>query len=684
MIKQWMPNSTSIQWKVVAIIMVVVLFSILSAAVTIINYEQGKSTTNERYRVESIAEILSQPLTAAVVFQDEFTANELLLPLMSDPTVIDVNVLTNKNEKFLSLDSPHVNTDGETQLHLVISRPLIYDGTVYGRLVVRLNDLAVKKHIRAYTVFIGFIASITLCLSLIMAIIFARYIIRPILRLGRLAHKVTETNNYALRATVVTRDEIGQLTHNFNLMLQNIEQRDHNLEKQVKQRTLELEVVNDKLQKQAYGDSLSGLPNRRYLNERLRKHVYDFARGKSIGFSMLFLDLDGFKEVNDTMGHDYGDVLLVAASKRLRASVRPSDLVARLGGDEFTILIPDVIKESVSTKVAHKIREALREPFIIKGEEVTVTVSIGIAVFPTHGSTVESILKCADLAMYEAKAEGRDCYKYFNDSMMQALLNKRKLVTDLKQAISEQQFEVYYQPIMDLTSGDMVKVEALIRWNHPSGGMIFPNDFISIAEEFGIITEIGAWVLNKTTQDAKALKDAFGRDIQVCINVSPSQFKGDFEWATSWLESEAANELSRGSISFEITEHLLMTSDDIVRERLEQLKRAGIEIAIDDFGVGYSSLSYLQQIDVDTLKIDRSFVRYLEIDSSSQALCKAMINMAEELGIRIVAEGVENQEQADLLASFGCCYGQGYYFSYPVPLAELITKQPYFCHSRIA
>lgn len=665
----------SIQVKVVILFMILALFTVATTAVIIINYEKSNSIVKEQYRLESIAEILGPALTATVVFNDEVTASELMLPLMSDQTIIDARVELDDNRLFVKVNSPYTHIDDLATEHLSVSRKLTHDGSHYGSLIIRANDSAISKHISVYTLFISFIAAITLTISFILSLVFSRYIIKPISNLSRLAKQVTETNNYALRSNVTAHDEIGVLSQAFNQMLQQIELRDSNLERQVKQRTNELQLVNEQLSRQAYQDSLLDMPNRRFFSETLQTLVDQYEREVSVGFSILFLDLDGFKEVNDTLGHDYGDLLLVAVSKRLNSAKRKSDLLARLGGDEFTILISDVVDEKVASRVAKEIHQALRAPFFIHGEEISITGSIGIALFPNNGSSVEAIMKSADLAMYEAKAEGRNCFRYFDDSMMQRLIDQREVVADLKVALLDDQLEIHYQPIVDLNSGSIVKVEALVRWKHPVKGLIYPNDFIQLAEEFGIINDIGEWVLLRALKDWQTLSDAFGCPIQISVNVSPAQFKTDFSWATSFLKQLHHCGIEPKHISFEITENLLMSSDDIVKERLKQLKKAGIQIAIDDFGVGYSSLSYLQQIEVDILKIDRSFVQHLTVDINSQTLCKAMINMAKELGICVVAEGVEEQKHAEILAQFGCTLGQGYYFAKPMPISMLITNQ---------
>ena len=483
-----------------------------------------------------------------------------------------------------------------------------------------------------------------------------------------------QKHNYNLRSKVLSTDEVGNLASCFNLMLETIEQRDHSLEEKVLQRTNALKIANSQLTTQAFSDPLSGLPNRRYILDRLSDLI---THTSDTNFAILGLDLDGFKEINDTMGHDYGDLLLIDVSRCISDTLPTSATLARLGGDEFIILVENFSSKATLNQIAIDIHHRLSGGFSIKNKHVYVTVSIGIATYPEDGNTVENIVKYADLAMYKSKETGRNCHHFFNAIMLDDVLKKRELIDDLRSSIVNNEFELYYQPIIDLSTNKIRKAEALIRWHHPVRGMVPPLEFISVAEEVGLIVEIGEWVARTAAQDLADLKK-LGADehFQISVNVSPIQFKDGGQWMSHWFEYVAGLGLSHDAIIVEITENLLMESEESVRSQLTKLKKQGVPIAIDDFGVGYSSLSYLQKMDVDILKIDKSFVDDLETKSNSRDLCQIMIMLAQHLSIQVIAEGIENEEQRMILANLGCQFGQGYLFSKPLPLT--LFKQKYF------
>ncbi|WP_413702380.1 putative bifunctional diguanylate cyclase/phosphodiesterase [Psychromonas sp. KJ10-10] len=407
--------------------------------------------------------------------------------------------------------------------------------------------------------------------------------------------------------------------------------------------------------------------------EKLAELVYQQADAH---FAIIALDLDGFKEINDTLGHDYGDLLLQAVTQRIVNILPENAVAARLGGDEFIVLIDKIDNKAIVETTAQNIKLAIIENYNIKNKHVYVTASIGITLFPEDGKTVETLFKYADLAMYKSKELGRNCYQFFNPNMLDLLVKKRKLIEDLRIGLKQGQFELYYQPITDLISGRICKAEALIRWKHPTRGIVSPLEFIPVAEETGLIKELGLWVAKTATSDLSELLALGAEHFQISINVSPEQFKGNDQWITNWFEHMQMLGLNKDAIIVEITENLLMENEDSIRIKLMKLKKHGITIAIDDFGVGYSSLSYLQKMDVDILKIDKSFVDDLVMQSNSRDLCRTMIIMARHLNIQVIAEGIETQEQKKILTDFGCEFGQGYLFSKPLPLEQF--KENYF------
>ena len=421
--------------------------------------------------------------------------------------------------------------------------------------------------------------------------------------------------------------------------------------------------------KQANYDPLTGLPNRRMLLEYLSTEILRIDRNKS-HFALMFLDLDFFKEVNDTLGHDMGDLLLQETAKRLKSCIRESDVVARLGGDEFTVVLSAVDSPRGIERVAQGILERVAEPYSLGDETAYISASIGITIYPDDANSIDSLLKHADQAMYAAKEQGRNRFHYFTPSMQEYAHYRMALVKDLRSAIGRKEFEIYYQPIIDMANGRVHKAEALIRWNHPERGMVSPGEFIPVAEETGLINDIGNWVFEKAAQQSARWRSEFGVEIQISINKSPIQFRDEGDVFASWLTLLRHLGLSSNAICVEITEGLLLDASMGVTDKLLAYRDAGIQVSLDDFGTGYSSLAYLKKFDIDYLKIDQSFTRNLESDSDGLALCEAIIVMAHKLGIKVIAEGVETPYQQQILADAGCDFGQGYLFSKPVPLAE--------------
>ncbi|MBI5462325.1 MAG: EAL domain-containing protein [Gammaproteobacteria bacterium] len=425
----------------------------------------------------------------------------------------------------------------------------------------------------------------------------------------------------------------------------------------------------DMIWRQANYDTLTGLPNRRMFHDRLTLETKKLHRSR-FPLAVLFIDIDKFKEVNDTLGHDMGDTLLVEAAHRIGGCVRETDTVARLGGDEFTVVMNDIDDIHRVDVLCQNILHALDRPFHLGSEEVYLSASIGITLYPNDTTEVGDLLKNADQAMYAAKHAGGRRFSYFTPSMQQAALTRLRLANDLRGALAAGQFRVYFQPIVDLATGRIDKAEALIRWQHPVRGMVSPAEFIALAEETGLIVEIGDWVFRETAQQIKRWRTRYNPELQISVNESPVQFRGDNGPHTVWPAYLQELDLPGQSMVIEITEGVLLSAEPDVLKKLLQFHSAGIQISLDDFGTGYSSLSYLMKFDLDYLKIDQSFIQDLAPDSGGMALSEAIIVMAHKLGIKVIAEGVETEQQRNLLAAVGCDYGQGYLFSRPVPPEE--------------
>ncbi len=429
----------------------------------------------------------------------------------------------------------------------------------------------------------------------------------------------------------------------------------------------------EQIWRQANFDPLTDLPNRRMFRDRLEQEIKKAHRMGQL-FALLFIDLDRFKEINDTLGHDIGDNLLKETARRLQTCVRESDTVARLGGDEFTIILSELDSIDRSEPIAKNLLQKLSTPFSLNNELAYVSASIGITFYPNDSTDLSQLLKNADQAMYAAKNQGRNSYRFFTKALQDALEARAALLADLRNALANNQFALCYQPIVDLLSGEIHKAEALLRWHHPQRGLINPAEFIPLAEETGLIREIGDWVFETAAQQVKNWRTDIHPDFQISVNKSPVQFQSPEHAPADWFTHLNKLGLSGQSIVVEITEGLLLDANIAVHNHLMAFRDAGMQVAIDDFGTGYSALSYLKKFDIDFLKIDQSFVRNLSVDSNDFVLCEAIIVMAHKLGLKVIAEGVETAQQRDLLTAIGCDYGQGYLFAKPLP-AELFVQQ---------
>ncbi len=428
-------------------------------------------------------------------------------------------------------------------------------------------------------------------------------------------------------------------------------------------------IAEETIRFQAYHDLLTSLPNRSLLKDRLNQAISQ-ARRNDHKVAVMFLDLDRFKVVNDTLGHMIGDELLRSVGQRLQSCLRDCDTLARIGGDEFTILLPEVHDHSSATEVAKKIIRNLKKPFIVEGHECFISTSIGIAHYPDDGSNMETLIKNADMAMYSIKGEGKDGYHFYDKNMQEEFSAHMNLENDMRRALNNDQFVLYFQPQIDINQKKIVAFEALIRWQHPEKGFILPSEFISLAEETGIIQPIGSWVISQCIQQLAEWKKRGIYNTRIAVNLSACQLKQDNLIETIQTQL-AAHGLDGSQLEIEITENVIMKDIENGIRVLNQLHNMGIKIAIDDFGTGYSSLLYLKKLPIDTLKIDKSFIRDIHLDEDL-SIIKAIITMAEGLGIDVISEGVETMAQLQQLVHLNCFNVQGFLFSRPLPAAEAI------------
>ena len=428
--------------------------------------------------------------------------------------------------------------------------------------------------------------------------------------------------------------------------------------------------------RQAHYDDLTGLPNRKLFAELLGQEIKKADRSNHSVW-LLFVDMDGFKGVNDTFGHHVGDQLLSLLSKRLQDTLREADIIARLSGDEFVISINESESLSDADIIAQKIISSFDQAFDIDSNPIFISASIGIANYPNDATTAQELLKFADQSMYMAKKQGKNRFTYFTPALEIAAKMRLEIANDLRSAMTQNEFILNYQPIVDLKTNALKKAEALIRWNHPEKGLISPAEFIPIAEETGVICDIGLWVIEQSIKDLTNWKQTYSTAIQVSINLSPAQLMSTDERYDRWLELIGREGLYGTDIVLEITEGMMLQGDSQINNRLLQYRDKDIQVAIDDFGTGHSSLSYLKKFDIDFLKIDKSFIDNLQKGASEESICEAIVSMAHKLGLMVIAEGIETEEQLLLLLDMGCDYGQGYLFSRP--LDKETFEKKYLC-----
>jgi diguanylate cyclase (GGDEF)-like protein len=487
--------------------------------------------------------------------------------------------------------------------------------------------------------------------SIVIGYLLERFILSRITEMIQKMWYIRSSGDLSVRVTVTGHDELSDLEREMNKMISALEEN------------------QQEIKHQAYHDMLTGLPNRLLFFDRLEQAIAQAKRTEQ-NTALLFIDLDRFKPINDTLGHSAGDSLLKAVADRLKGCTRDSDTVSRLGGDEFTVILTNIKGENHVAKVSQKIIDTLSAPFLLQGNEVFITPSIGISLFPLDGETAEQLVVHADIAMYQAKGQGNQ-YQFFTADMNAPSFERLRMENNLRRALEREEFVVYYQPMIDIKTAQVIGVEALIRWNHHEKGHIQPAEFICIAEETGLIVPIGDWVLRTACLQNKNWQKIGLPPLRLSVNLSTRHFlKRDLAVKVENILLETG--LEPYYLELEITENSLMENIEASMATLERLREIGLYIAIDDFGSGYSSLSYLRQLPANTLKIDRSFLQGVPVDSRDSSIVESIIALGHSLNMKVIAEGVERLEQLEFLEKTGCDKGQGYYFGKPMPAEEFI------------
>lgn len=648
----------------------------------------------------TLTRIIGASSTAAVTFGDRVSAEETLETLENQPHILAAAIYFRDGELLAEYFRAEL---GEASLpppmsedslmfwdnYVDIYRGIYLDGERIGTIFMRSDVQKLNSRLLWYLLVVAVVLAFSLLLAFLVSKGFQRLITDPIVRLAGTARRISVEKNYALRASAEGQDEIRDLIDGFNEMLDEIQRRDvelkrhrERLEEMVARRTAELQQANlelaeakdraesaaRRLAHQAYHDALTGLPNRVLLNDRLSVALAHAERNQSL-LALLFLDVDQFKLINDTLGHASGDTLLCMIAERLQECVRSEDTIARLGGDEFMILLPYIQHAEDAAEVAHKITEALNRPLVVEGQELHLTISIGISIYPDDGGDVETLMRNADASMYRAKESGRNQYMFYRPDMAVASYRRLALESQLRRVVERDELRLFFQPQVMASDSGIIGAEALLRWENPDMGMLGPDQFIPLAEEIGVIEAIGEWVMLTACQHAQRWQAAGYEGFRVSVNLSARQFQRDYMQTMVQAVLDETG-LPSGSLELEITESLSMQNVHATIETLNALHAMGVQIAIDDFGTGYSSLSYLKKFPIHTVKIDRSFVQDIPEDRDDAALASAIIAMAHSLGLRVVAEGVETDDQLRFFRAQACDLLQGYLFGRPVPASE--------------
>ena len=693
----------SIRRKLTLIIVVISSVSLLLASIAFIATDRINTREALGNNLRTMADIIAANSSAALLFGDTLAGEENLGFLEAQEHIEAVEIFGLDGSEFVSYRKestghahPRKPDFGTNNIlfrdnHIELFSNITHEGEIIGVVYIRSDTKAVRERLVWFLGIVCVVLLTSLLVTLMLSAQMQRIITDPLLRLSAIARQISIEKNYSLRVIGKGKDELGNLVVDFNKMLDEIQLRDNELkdhktqlEDRVTQRTRELEESNNQLSQSkrqaetvakrmeyhAHHDDLTGLPNRILLNDRINTELAHARRQKSM-MALLFLDLDRFKLINDSLGHAIGDQLLRVISRRLKNCVRDEDTIARLGGDEFMILLPRITSSSDAGRVGRKITEALVEPVSCNGHEIHITTSIGISIYPFDSTDVETLIKNADISMYRAKELGRNKVVYYTAEMNAGSRKQLALETNLRKALDRGELELHYQPKINTARNTVVGVEALLRWNHPTMGSVSPAEFIPVAEDSGLIIPIGEWVLETAFKQLRKWHDAGHDELTMAVNLSSAQL------SRSGIEATIHDSIENAGIDpcmaeLEITENIAIHDIDSAIAILNKLKCTGINIAMDDFGTGYSSLSYLRKLPIDIVKIDQSFVRDIPDSKEAILIAQAIIAMAQSLRLSLIVEGIENVKQLNYFRQQGCEVMQGFLFSRPVAAEDIL------------
>jgi diguanylate cyclase (GGDEF)-like protein len=698
----WNFRNIPIRRKLSLLIVTISTVSLLLASIAFITSDRISIQQTITDNLRTMANIIAANSTAALLFSDPVAAQETLDFLKTQQHIQTAAIFSMNEREFaryikpgLKLELPSAKLKNENALfwgeYVELYTHITYQGEQIGVVYLRSDIDLIHDRLTRLLGIIALVFAVSLLVSFILSAKLQRIITDPLLRLSAIARQVRTEKNYSVRVIGKGNDELGNLITDFNTMLDEIQIRDNELEEhrlkleeRVARRTRELEDANmqleiskqqaesvaNRMEYHAHHDALTGLPNRVLLHDRICSELAH-ARRQQTNAALLFLDLDRFKIINDSLGHAVGDQLLRVIAHRLNDCVREEDTVARLGGDEFMVLLPRISGSADAGRIAKKIIDCLVDPISCNGHELHITTSIGISIFPYDGSDAETLIKHADISMYRAKELGRNKAVYYTAEMNAGSRKQLAMETNLRKAIEKNQLTLFYQPKIDISSNIIVGFEALLRWKHPTMGFIDPLDFMPVAEDSGLIVPIGEWVLQTAFRQLKEWHNAGFTGLTIAVNLSSAQLsRPGFEEVVERALQDS--DLDASMAELEITENVAIKNIDITMAVLERLKFTGVSIAMDDFGTGYSSLSYLRRLPVDTVKIDKSFVHEIPDSTEDVTIAQAIIAMAQSLKLSLIVEGIENVRQLNFFRQLGVTIVQGYLFSKPVEAAEAL------------
>lgn len=671
-------DNLSIRLKLMVLMISVSVLVLSLSSVIIFTYHQHVFEQATIAKVRTQASLVGESVRSAVIFDDKMTATETLKALVSDPYIESASVVFPDRTSFVSYPETPNNLVDDFPLHdyakffdrhmvLVHAVNDSHGPIAYTVVHSNLEELtAIKKNNGAVIIVVTVAGILAACLVSFYA---NKIVSGPLMFMVNYVKGVSETKDYSQRMSLNRRDELGTLVDGFHHLLDAVGDR----EKALKDHRDSLQSIVDRrteeLYEKAHFDPLTGLPNRILLMDRL-EHATRLCERNDQQLAVLFLDLDRFKIINDSLGHAIGDELLFKVSTRLSGAVRDIDVVARLGGDEFVVLMEQINSPNDAAHMAQEILDCFVEPFKLQNHVVYANTSIGVSIFPEDGKDYSLLLKHADVSMYHSKEKGAGNYTFYEKQMNESSHERLELESQLRGAIANNEFHLMYQPQINVAENTIYRLEALLRWQHPKLGNVPPDKFITIAEEIGYINQIGLWVITESFRQLAEWQEQGLDSIGVAVNISASELI-DQKLIEHIREQSELFGVSTSKLELEITEEVFMDHPHETIAILSSLRKAGIQIAIDDFGTGYSSLQYLKDLPVDVLKIDGMFIRDMLSNPASMGIVVAMSTLVHTQGMKFVAECVETKEQLEVLRNIHCDYAQGYFFYKPLPPEEV-------------